>query len=172
MQFNLKGLHIQIYSFMTSLPLTARWIPVLTQTASAHLPKQKYSPVSLSFTSRISRATGPLSSAPMLLMRRSAVWTLTVSSPNLPNITVSRGSSWSERRRYQVMSVTDVRLQVSEMFCPAWTTRADRRTGEADVRWPPATPAESEESRWSTEASHAATSSFRNLMSRHLAFWS
>ena len=127
-------------------PSTTRWIPLLTQTAApAHRPLQKYSPASVSSTCRMSSPTVPFSRPPPLLIRLSAsMWKSTDSPPNLFSLTVSRGSSWSERRWYQVTPLLDVRLQVREASCPAWTTRAERRTGEAEDRWTPATPEEEE----------------------------
>lgn len=155
---------------MTFLPSTARWIPLLTQTPPSHCPVQKYSPASFCSTSRISRLTWPLSRSPCLLMRLSAEWNSTVSTPSLPNVTVSRGCSWSECRKYQVIVLLDVRLQVSKAFCPAWTNRAERRTGEAEDRWHAATPEEGKD-RWGGRSDRSNRGWFHSRASLWVEKW-
>lgn len=104
---------------------------------------QKYSPASSSSTSWISRLTRPVCSVPSHFMRWLFVWWSVVSGPlNFPSLTVNRGSSCSERSRYQVISYLCVMLQSRETLWPTGTTWVELWTGEAEARWHPAAPEE------------------------------
>lgn len=104
---------------------------------------QKYSPASSSSTSWISRLTRPVCSVPLHFMRWLFVWwSVVLESFNFPSLTVNRGSSCSERSRYQVISSLCVMLQSRETLWPTGTTRVELWTGEAEARWHPAAPEE------------------------------
>lgn len=142
------------------LPLTLRWTPLLTHTSGPHQPLQKYSPASCSCSPTISRLISLLVGSLVQLMRLLFTGsTLDKSSPPLSRLweTVSRGSSWSERSRYQMMSELDVMLQLRETFWPGGTTRGEPAgAGEEDDRWRPAAP----EAKWIVLMDICSTNSY------------
>lgn len=141
------------------IPLTVSWIPPFTCSLASRRLAQKYSPASSSCTSLISRLTWPLSTAPAQPRRLFPEWTSAVSPPeSLLDLWVSRGSSCSERSRYQVTSPLEDRLQLRETFWPFWITRTELGPGEEEEEDRQHPAASEEQTNWSIDNKDRLTS--------------